>query len=49
MELENGVRIEAGNIIRELNITMAWPSYPGRTNSTASVEEVEFSVPGGVR
>lgn len=49
IELENGIRIEAANIIRELNIAMTWLSYPGRTNSTASVEEVEFAVPGGVR
>jgi len=48
-ELENDIRIEAANIIRELNIAMTWLSYPGRTNSTASVEEVDFSVPGGVR
>jgi len=48
IELENGIRIEAANIIRELNIAMTWLSYPGRTNSTASVEEVDFSVPGGV-
>ena len=49
IELENGIRIEAANIIRELNIAMTWLSYPGRTNSTASVEEIVFSVPGGVR
>jgi nicotinamidase-related amidase len=49
IELENGIRIEAANIIRELNIAMIWLGYPGRTNSTASVEEVDFSVSGGVR
>jgi hypothetical protein len=41
--------IEAADIIRELNIAMTWLSYPGRKNSTASVEEVDFAVPGGVR
>ena len=49
IELENDIRIEAADVIRELNIAMTWLSYPGRTNSTASVEEVVFSVPGSVR
>ena len=49
MELDDGARIEAANVIRELNIAMTWVSYPGRTNSTASVEEVDFATPGGVR
>ncbi len=29
MELEDGVRIEAENVIHELNIAMTWVSYPG--------------------
>jgi nicotinamidase-related amidase len=49
IELENGIRIEAANIIRELNLAMTWLSYPGRTNSTASVEELDYSVADGVR
>jgi nicotinamidase-related amidase len=49
IELENDIRIEAADIIRELNIAMTWLSYPGRKNSTASVEEVDFAVAGGVR
>jgi nicotinamidase-related amidase len=49
IELENDIRIEAPNIIDELNIAMTWLSYPGRTNSTVSVEDVDFSVLGGVR
>ncbi len=49
IELENDIRIEAADIIRELNIAMTWLSYPGRKNGTASVEEVDFAVPGGVR
>jgi nicotinamidase-related amidase len=43
MELDNGANIEAENIIREFNIAMTWMSYPGRTNSTATAEEVDFS------
>lgn len=49
IELENGVRLEAANIIDELNIAMTWVSYPGRTSGTATAEEVDFTSPGGVR
>jgi hypothetical protein len=43
------MRIEAENVIHELNIAMTWLSYPGRTNGTATAEEVVFDTPGGVR
>lgn len=49
MELDNGDRIEAASVIHDLNIAMKWLSYPGRTNGTATAEEVEFSNPGGAR
>ena len=49
IELENGISIEAASLVRELNLAMTWLSYPGRTNRTASVEDVDFAVPGGVR
>lgn len=49
MELDHGVRIEAANIIDELNIAMTWVSYPGRANGTATAEDVDFATPGGVR
>ena len=49
MELDNGARIEAANVIDELNIAMTWLSYPGRTNGIAAAEEVDFAVPGGTR
>jgi nicotinamidase-related amidase len=42
IELENGAKIEASDIILELNIAMKWLSYPGRTNRTASAEEIGF-------
>ena len=45
MELDNGVRIEAANVIQELNVAMTWLSYPGRTNRTATAEAVEFATP----
>ena len=49
IELENGIRIEAANIIQELNIAITWLSYPDRTNNTVSAEDIDFSVPSGVR
>jgi len=49
MDLDNGTRIEAANVIQELNIAMTWLSYPGRKNGTATAEEIDFAVPGGVR
>jgi len=49
IDIENGIKIEAINIIRELNIAMTWLSYPSRTNSTVSVDEIDFAVLGNVR
>jgi nicotinamidase-related amidase len=49
IELGNGVRIEAANVIQELNIAMTWLSYPGRANGTATAEEVDFACTGGAR
>lgn len=49
IELENGTRIEAANMIHELNIAMTWVSYPGRTSSTATADEVDFANFGGAR
>ncbi|WP_310389252.1 cysteine hydrolase family protein [Roseateles sp.] len=47
MELDDGVKIEAANIIQELNIAMTWLSYPGRVTGTATAEDVEFSNAAG--
>jgi nicotinamidase-related amidase len=47
MELGDGVKIEAANVIQELNIAMTWLSYPGRRNGAARAEEVNFGRPGG--
>jgi nicotinamidase-related amidase len=49
MELDNGVRIEAPRVVDELNIAMKWLTYPGRTNGTATAEEIDFATPGGAR
>jgi len=43
LELEDGTRIEAADIIRELNTVMTWLSYPGRANRTAAVKQVDFA------
>lgn len=48
MELANGVSLEASNVVHELNIAMTWVSYPGCMNGTATAEQVDFAVPGGV-
>jgi nicotinamidase-related amidase len=45
LEFDDGTRIEAADVIRELNVAMTWLSYPGRTNRTAAAEEVEFAAP----
>jgi nicotinamidase-related amidase len=49
MELEDGVRIDAADIVQELNVVMTWLSYPGRESGTAKAEEVDFATPGGSR
>ena len=49
MDLGDGTRIEAQSVVQDLNIAMKWLSYPGRTNGTATAEQVEFSTPGGTR
>jgi len=43
MELENGFKIDAEQVVQELNAVMRWVSYPGRTCSTAAAEQVEFA------
>ena len=49
MVLDDGTRIEADQVVRELNLAMTWLSYPGRRNGTASAEELDFAPPGGTR
>jgi nicotinamidase-related amidase len=49
VELDNGPTIEAAHVIQEFNVAMTWLRYPGRTNGTATAEEVAFATPGGVR
>ena len=49
MELGNGTKIEAAQVIQELNTAMTWLSYPGRKNGTATAEDVDFGRSGGVQ
>ena len=49
IDLGNGSKVEASSIITDLNIAMKWLSYPGRTNSAASAEEVDFPSTVGKR
>ena len=49
MDLDNGARLEAENVVHDLNIAMTWVTYPGRTNGTATAEQVDFHTAGGVR
>jgi nicotinamidase-related amidase len=49
IDLGHGAKVEAANIVTDLNVTMSWLSYPGRRNGTAAAEEVDFALPGGKR
>lgn len=42
MPLEDGTILEAQPLINDFNMTMTWLEYPGRTNTTASVEDIAF-------
>jgi nicotinamidase-related amidase len=41
-ELANGRRVEAEDIVTELNVVMQWVTYPGRRSSTATSEALAF-------
>lgn len=43
IELDDGRKIEAENIIHELNIAMKWLNYPDRANDTVAAEKIDFS------
>lgn len=46
IELGGGRRVEAADIVAELNVGMKWVAYPGRSSGVAGAGEVEFG--GGV-
>jgi nicotinamidase-related amidase len=39
----DGVSVEARQVVDDLNVTMRWLEYPGRTNRTAAASELDFS------
>ena len=41
------LRIEARDIVDELNIAMKWLGYPGRRNGVARAAQVDFGAAGG--
>ncbi len=45
IDLGGGAKVEAANIVADLNLTMKWISYPGRKSGTAATEEMAFTVP----
>lgn len=47
LELQDGSRIDAATIVRDLNTAMRWLSYPGRQNAVATAESIDFAAPGG--
>jgi nicotinamidase-related amidase len=49
MEFDDGMRIEAESIIRDLNVAMTWLSYPGRANNTATAEGIDFAAASSVQ
>jgi len=44
MELDDGTRLDAANLVKELNIALTWLSYPGRSNAIVKTEDATFSM-----
>jgi nicotinamidase-related amidase len=44
IELGDDEVVKALDIIRDLNVVMAWVSYPDRTNRAVPVEELDFTL-----
>jgi nicotinamidase-related amidase len=43
MQLKDGSTILASDVIRDLNVAMAWLNYPGRKNAAVAAAEVDFA------
>jgi nicotinamidase-related amidase len=43
LEIEGGPTIPAQHIVTDLNVAVRWLSYPGRTNTTATAEDLQFT------
>ncbi len=46
IDLGNGEKITAANIVTDLNVAMQWLEYPGRVNGAVTADAVDFSKPG---
>jgi nicotinamidase-related amidase len=44
IERDDGSSIAAADIIEDLNTTMMWVSYPGRSNTIVATEALDFAV-----
>jgi len=45
MQIGEDKNIEAAGVVDDLNVVMTWLRYPGRSNGTATAEEVDFNTP----
>ena len=45
IEFDDGTKVAAADIVRDLNTTMTWLTYPGRKPRTANAAEVDFAGP----
>ena len=43
IDLGGGATVDAAGIVADLNIAMTWLRYPGRTNTTSSVDAMDFA------
>ena len=43
MVMDDGARIDAETVVRELNTAMTWLRYPGRRNAAVAVAQLRFS------
>lgn len=46
IELRDGTKVEAEDVIRDLNVVMAFVTYPGRTSRALRVDELDFGALG---
>jgi nicotinamidase-related amidase len=44
---ESGRAVDAETLVHELNVALTWLGYPGRSNGTVSVAELNFQRPAG--
>ena len=42
LALSDGAKVDAADVVRELNVAMAWLEYPGRKSAAVPVEKFDF-------